>query len=260
MLAPAVLCVAVMELRFDWAKAGNPGPLADAVARVMQMPRVQLVRSAWLPELHVFGAHRGVPVIVRFTYGRSSRHGYRPATEVIVVGSTMGAHIYLGGAHVGHPDYERPVAFPDSALSDVRLLGTPQRLVERIAHGPVGARMAHIKRSAEGSVTEVLTGYFAQRRDVRPDGVFMRFRGWPGDDQTLAFLLDTVVEAMGTIHASVPELAGPRGTFEGHPEVVAYMQGMERSRAKGLVVVAGILSALAVVSALMTALIVWSFL
>lgn len=184
------------------------------------------------------GIHAELPFEISFKQHRTQNGGIQPFTAITLQADAAGAPIRLGGAHWSYLAQEAHVPFPQESLADFHLAGAPRALLETLANGSLGERLAMLTE-AGSSIVSLETGPCARRAGSARGGIKLVVRGWPSDPSSLAFLLDTVAELRHAIHASVPVLAG-RGatTLASHPEVVDHELALCHSRDNGRFVVA----------------------
>jgi len=193
--------------------------------------------GAVFTEFEARGPVRGAPVRVVLTMSRT-RTGTQPFTT-IEVEDELDVSVYSGGAGWPYPPWEPFSRFQGQRLVGTAMAGVPRALLTAITQGPIGERL-----SANG-ISRLTLGSDAKRVGCATQGVQWVIEGWPLDEATLRFVVDTAVElALAARH----ELA--RGC---QPEVAAYRAAREVSRRKGLRVVAAVFGGLLLLTALAAA-------
>lgn len=186
--------------------------------------------GAVFTQLEGRGKVRGLTVRVVFSMQRT-RTGTAPYTTIHVE-EDLDAVVYTGGAGWPYPEHEAFSPFQWERLENTAAVGAPRSLLSRITHGPIGARLAM------SGLTRLSIGSEAKRDGCATRGVFLDLEGWPFDDATLRFVVDTAIEiALAARHE-----AGHR-----RAEIAAYESARAADRKKGLKVVAATIAGLAAV-------------
>ena len=177
------------------------------------------------------GKVRGLTVRVVMSMQRT-RTGTAPYTAIHVE-EDLDAVVYTGGAGWPYPDHEAFSPFHWEKLENTAAVGAPRSLLSRITHGPIGARLAM------SGLARLSIGSEAKRDGCATRGVFLDLEGWPFDEATLRFVVDTAIEiALAARQEGSHRLA----------EIAAYESARAADRAKGLRVVAATVAGLAAVA------------
>lgn len=179
----------------------------------------------------------GAPVRVELMRSQTQRSGTQPFA-IIEVEDDLDLTVIHGGALWPYPAWEAHSAFRPPRLATRALAGAPRTLLEAITRGPVADRLA------ASTLSNLSLGMRAQRDGCATRGVRYVVEGWPLDEATLRYLIDTAIELQREARNSLASCAGR------HPEVVADEIARSDSRMRGLKVAGVVLIAILLVSAL----------
>ncbi len=191
------------------------------------------------------GHFRGAPVRVLFELTRTPRAGTQPFTPVDVE-VDLDVAAFSGGAGAPYPGHEAFVVFTPPELRSLAMAGAPRALLASVATGPAAPRLAMT------GVELVRIGADALRDGCRTRGARLVVGGWPGDERTLVFLLETALQLADDARRALREAPGR------HPEVVAYEAARARSRATGIKIAVAAIAIVVLITGLTVALIVVS--
>lgn len=177
------------------------------------------------------GVWRGLRVRVELAW-HQTRKRVAPYTTIDVE-EDLDLTVFTGGSAWRYPSHEGAAAFAAPNLATMALAGAPRALLVRLASGPVSERLA-----ASG-LHRLTIGTDAKRIGCATRGVRLELEGWPMDEVSLRYLLDTVAEITAECRRELAS-AGVLARGGRHPEVVVYERARAASRARGLQVAAAI--------------------
>lgn len=204
-------------------------PNADAYGALLEPTfpraverRANILGPGYLVEVPILGVTVGIEI----THVQGTK---RPVahTSVAAYVPTRGLDIELSSAR-SLPAYMEPKALPHPGLASLARVAAPDAVVDKVLLPEVLDALAqHI--SAHGAPGELI---------VSEGKVELSYSGWPSDQRTLQSIAWIVGRVASLVPAAIDSVAGPGGTLDGHPEVLALRERRAKRRRIGLTLLA----------------------